>query len=1105
VRLALLGPVAVDDGEVPLDLGPPKQRALLALLALHADTVVPLDTLVDRLWNGAPPGRAEAGLQIYVSHLRSLLEPGRRRGDPARVLQTRPPGYLLDTHALEVDVRDFADATGRGRSAAVQRQHAEAVRHFEAALALWRGEALADVRDAPWAQAEAARLEQQRLDAVEDLAQARLDANDPRRVAADLTAVVEASPLRERAWRLLALALYRCDRQADALAALSSAGRHLQEELGVDPGRPLQDLELAILRHDDDLLRPPAASPAQVDVRGQAVVAPLELAHGSPEAPFVGRGAELAVLRAAWESAARRGAVVVLEGEPGIGKSALAARFVREVDVPVAWGICPEHEVAPALWPWEAVLRTLRDARPGLAVPAEITSLLDHAQPLEGSAVQDAAGARLRLFGVVAGYLAAAAPLVVVLDDLQWADITSTRLLVQLAAAAPPGLLVVATCRTSEAAALTPTLAALTRFGSVRLALAGLARDDVRALVRDLSGADPGEREAASVTQRTAGNPLFVTLLAGVPDGSAAPRLLQDVVLQRLQTLPPETADLLRTAAIAGQEVDVEVLAEVSGVRLDDVIEALDQARAAELLRDDDTPLGTYRFAHALVRDALDSGHSRLRRARWHRRFAEVTERQYAGDDDRAGQVARHWLAAAELDPACAARAVVHTTRAARSAMRRLAPEDAVASWQECLVAERLAGGDPQVRFEALVGLIEAHVGAGATAEGAGLLDEALTAADGDPQRITRIAVAVLGQSPWYPFDYRVVPERLLAELEAAVRALPPDLPEVALALACLGALQCQAGLLDESPVTSSAAVDVARALPAGTPGAGPQLLARVLFLRLLALTGFQHAQDALATARDLLAVPAAPAPLVAVARIMEVSAALTLGLVEEARSAGEALSEAVAAARSPVLDMQHAFVRSALLALQGRLDEAEDVTPYLAAGALENNHVLSSWTSQRCERALQRGTLGDLVDELAAVRRRTGLDGYGAAQALGLLQLGRRDEARAVVEAMRTGPHDYGWFGAVACLLPASVELGDLERVRSLREQLLPYQGRLGVLGSCTCVLGAVSGHLGEASLALGELDAAREQLTAAVELLERADSPYWSARARAALARCG
>ena len=269
--------------------------------------------------------------------------------------------------------------------------------------------------------------------------------------------------------------------------------------------------------------------------------------------------------------------------------------------------------------------------------------------------MQDAAGARLRLFGVVAQYLAAAAPLVVVLDDLQWADITSTRLLVQLAAAAPPGLLVVATCRTSEAAALTPTLAALTRLGSVRVdpRRAGPGRRPgagARSVGRGPGRAGGGFRAPSAPP----GNPLFVTLLAGAPDGAAAPRLLQDVVLQRLQTLPPETVDLLRTAAIAGQEVDVEVLAEVSGARLDDVIEALDQARAADLLSDDDTPLGTYRFAHALVRDALDSGHSRLRRARWHRRFAEVTERQYAGDDDRAGQVARHWLAAAELDPACA-------------------------------------------------------------------------------------------------------------------------------------------------------------------------------------------------------------------------------------------------------------------------------------------------------------------------------------------------------------------------------------------------------------------------------------------------------------------
>ena len=224
----------------------------------------------------------------------------------------------------------------------------------------------------------------------------------------------------------------------------------------------------------------------------------------------------------------------------------------------------------------------------------------------------------------------------------------------------------------------------------------------------------------------------------------------------------------------------------------------------------------------------------------------------------------------------------------------------------------------------------------------------------------------------------------------------------------------------------AAAAVRIARALPPEAPGAGPQLLARVLFLRLLALTGFQHAADALATARDLLALPAAPAPLVAAARIMEVSAALILGRVEEARALGDKLSEAVARARSPVLDLQHAFVRSALLNLQGRLDEAEAVVaPYAPVGSLDTNHVLGSWTSQRCDRALQRGTLGDLVDELAVVRRRTGLDGYGAAQALGLLQLGRREEARAA-RRHHAGPDRTTTGGSAPppCLLLAAVEL---------------------------------------------------------------------------------
>ncbi len=851
----------------------------------------------------------------------------------------------------------------------------------------------------------------------------------------------------------------------------------------------------------------PGTTPALVDVLRLA--APLPAPH-TPHTPFIGRAAELEILEGAWRSASRRGTVVALEGEPGIGKSALAARFVRELDAPVAWGTCPEHEVAPALWPWEAVLRAVREARPALAVPAEIASLLEHARPADGSDVQDAAGARLRLFDVVARYLAAAAPLVVVLDDLQWADITSTapaRAARRRRATRAPrrrDLPDVGGRRPHPDARRADP--ARRRYGS---ALAGLPQDDVRALrARPVGQRTPAPQEARSVTERTAGNPLFVTLLAGAPDGAAAPRLLQDVVLQRLQALPPDTADLLRTAAIAGQEVDVEVLAEVTGVGLDDVIEALDQARAGELLRDDDTPLGTYRFVHALVRDALDSGHSRLRRARWHRRFAEVTERLYADDDDRAGQVARHWLAAAELDPvmrpACRGahrpgRAVGHAPPRARGRRRLVAG-----------VPGRRAAGR-----RGPAGTVRrarrAHRGVHRGRRG-GRGDRA---ARRGPDGRGRRTAARHPRSPWLLSGSRPgtrsttasSPSGCSPSSQAAVRcASRRTSPRRPWPWRAWGRCSARRVAWTSPPETSAAAVRVARALPPEAPGAGPQLLARVLFLRLLALTGFQHAADALATARDLLAVAAAPAPLVAAARIMELSAALTLGRVEEARPLGDRLSEAVAA--GPLARPRPAARLRPLGAARtwraGSRSRRRSSRPTRPVGPLDTNHVLSSWTSQRCDRALQRGTLGDLVDELAAVRRRTGLDGYGAAQALGLAQLGRREEARAVVDG------DADRAPRLRVVRRNGLPAAGGRRARRPRAGPFPARGTAALpglsrrAGELHGVLGAVSGFVGEASLALGELDAAREQLTAAVELLDRAGSPYWSARARAALARC-
>jgi DNA-binding SARP family transcriptional activator len=467
----------------PLDLGAPKQRALLALLLSRADHVVSVDTLVEELWAGEPPAAATGSLQAYVSNLRRLLEPRRASRAPATVLVTRAPGYVLRTEAAAFDVREFATLTERAREALAGGRADAAVVDLDAALALWQGDAYADVSDARWVQAEVARLDELRLAAVEDRAEALLESGRHPLVVADLDAHVTAHPLRERARRLLALALYRSGRQADALSALRTAREHLADELGVDPGPDLRDLEVAILRQDPELSRDARRTPSP---RALAPVVDPPGRDARPAAPFVGRAEALRVLADAMATATAT-RVVLVDGDPGIGKTRLVEAFAGAVDVPALWGRSPEHEVAPPLWPWEQVLAALARTRPDLEPPAEVRMLLDHR---EQEPAFDAAGARLRLYEAIGTHLRAAAPVVVVLDDLHWADTASLRLLVHLAMTpAPAGVHVLATYRRHEAAGLGEALAgsATAVLGAVNghLGEAALALGDVD-VARDL-------------------------------------------------------------------------------------------------------------------------------------------------------------------------------------------------------------------------------------------------------------------------------------------------------------------------------------------------------------------------------------------------------------------------------------------------------------------------------------------------------------------------------------------------------------------------------------------------------------------------------------------
>ncbi len=255
LEFRLLGPVEVAAGGRLLNLGGVKQRSVLALLVMHAPAVVASDWLIEEVWAGSPPETAQAVVRTYVSHLRRALGSA-----GALVLETRRPGYALRVDPDQIDLRRFERLVSEGRAALVRGAAGEARVRLAEALGLWRGRPLADLADEPFATAEVDRLESLRLDAIEDHAEAALLLGDHAEMAGPLQELVRANPLRERMRAQLMLALYRCQRQAEALAAYQAALRELGDELGIDPSPQLQRLYERILRQSPELDWQPASS-----------------------------------------------------------------------------------------------------------------------------------------------------------------------------------------------------------------------------------------------------------------------------------------------------------------------------------------------------------------------------------------------------------------------------------------------------------------------------------------------------------------------------------------------------------------------------------------------------------------------------------------------------------------------------------------------------------------------------------------------------------------------------------------------------------------------------------------------------------------------------
>ena len=701
----MLGPLEVVDGVRSLNITAPKQRAVLCVLLASANQVVSLDQMIEHLWGDQPPPQATAALHMYISNLRRAFEPHRAPRSSGQVLLSRPPGYVLVVDDDLFDASRFTSGVSNAQARLAGGRPGQARQLLDRALGLWRGPAYAEFDQDGFARAEIARLELLRVIALEARAEADLALGQSGAAASELEDLVARYPFRENLWAAYLLALYRSGRQADALRAYQSCRAQLVEELGIGPGPELRRLEAAILAQDPSLDWCP----------GAAGTLPIALPAPSPgdgastgAMALVGRSAELRRLKELYREAdAGRGACVLVSGEAGIGKTRLVeelAAGAATAGADVVWGRCYEGADAPAFWPWSQILRDLLAGCPPEAAtealrrsgldPGDLTAL--GSRPTEATSAEpppiaDSGAARLRLNQAVTVVVTALSerPVVVILDDIHWADVATLRLLAYLAPElAAARVLLIATYRDREVAddhPLVEALASIARRSRVeRIPLWGLTQDEVARFVTVASGGETTPSVVESVYRRTDGNPFFVGELVRLlmtdnalddpvaAAGADVPVGVRDVVRRRLARLPEETKALLSIAAVVGQEFDLQVVEAVGGLQGDAVLDALEPARLSGVIVESPGSVRLCRFSHALLHETLYGGMSKLRRARLHGRVADALESQAPAN---AVEQARHlWQATPVVGTE---RVLAALLKAAEESMAGLAYEQA--------------------------------------------------------------------------------------------------------------------------------------------------------------------------------------------------------------------------------------------------------------------------------------------------------------------------------------------------------------------------------------------------------------------------------------------
>lgn len=1134
ITFGILGPLTVARESTEIGISGGRRRSLLLRLLISANQPVSAERLAEDLWEGSPTPGAISTLQSHLSFLRSKIGSDR--------IQRETAGYRIRVGQGELDAQLFEAESRDGRNLLAACEFDASDNLLTSALGRWRGPALSDVLSGLWAIPEASRLEELRLVTLEAHHEALLARARNGDVVASAEAAVVENPLREKLWGQLMLALYRSGRQAEALQAYQRLKGQLVE-VGLMPTRELIDLENAIVLQDPELdwvsSRREVTARLSIGVRNVDDVDDGNILPDriqADESEFVGRSAELTTLDHLFKEVVsdQSPILALLTGEPGIGKTSLAAAAARAAHrsgARVFYGRNEQYLGVP-YQAWREVLERLLGQAPSL-IPDEALepSGVLRAFGLGPNAalerpVADEMDIYLLFQGVVSILAGAAEPsgLVLVLDDLQWSDAQSIQLLRRfLEGATASPILVIGTMRDSElstGSTVAALLSELRRQPKVhRIGVKGLNDLEVLALIGQqvIHTADDESLIALRdvLLRETNGNPFFVGELVRHLEESGAfggenathdgfsgmirsldvlPTSVSEVIGERVARLGEGAAQTLLVASVMGREFELVIVGSVRQLPVNELLDHLDSAVGSSLVVDHGG--GRFGFTHSLVARSLYDGLSPTRRAYIHAQIAAAIEEECEGAPDRSAELAHHWMQASL--PQNVNKALTYAKSAADHALGHLAPDEARRWYQQALDL-LTSGSDEELRCELMVGLGDATRQGGDPDHRRILLDAARQAIRIENDELL-VRAALANSRGFFSEAGHVDQDRVEILRAAADRTVGKD---AALRARVLSLLAAELAFDDDYQSRLSIANE---ALTIARDCGDSHAHLTVLNYRIAAIQGpdildeiLRNTDEALSLAEHVDNTDAVSAGFAAGWRYMTAWQACDRSEVDRMWQLMKQSAENIG---QPTVRWFVGFLASHRAFVAAELDESQRLADENLKLGMETGQpdALNIFGAQVLRITRERDGASDLIPMLQqVVAENTDDDTANTVLGRFYCDIGDLDAARNSISqyvgnSFRTIRRDLFWMTSMSTIADTVADLGWQEAARSLLPQLAPYMHQWDVIGPSSN--GPVALSVARLAALVGDSELAETGFTTALSLAERFVSPLYQAR---------